>query len=310
MSYKIPAGIALPLKLVLADGANDKYVMARVYNGADVEIAESPFYLTNVGQGYYTNRSYTVPVTATELTAVYSVYEDGAYTIPSFYIQAEEDFVVGAADGSLTDAEVWSYTSRTLTQPVATPTDVTDAVAAILAGVPHQWEPKLSASIDPNTDTLELLAWLVLDGETLTDATSASVKILDGAGNVILDLALDPFDTVQGVFEWTASGAKDLLPISKAYAAELSITRASVVYTTVIGLTVLPMPGGPQVFSYGTVVVPQPPMTEEVPGLTVPIVTQPPAEAMQNYPQIFGHFVSYQGRANTLAYGVDGSNVR
>lgn len=175
------------------------------------------------------------------------------------------------------------------------------------------WEPRLTTAIDPGTDTLELLAWLTKDGTIIENATSAQITIYDNTGAQVLQTAVDSSVTSYGVFEWSVPHASTILSTYKAYVADVSITWGVSTYSTLIGITVLLMPSGPQAFSYGTAVITPsnpppnpPPVTTECPVLICP---QPPAEAMQNYPQIFGFYATYQGPADT-SYGVNVGEIR
>jgi hypothetical protein len=91
----ISVGASLPLALQLHDGATGKFVRAHVRNQAGTAVTGSPFSLTHVANGLYTNSSYTVLITETKLTATYITYDDAGFTTESvFHTRAAEMFDV------------------------------------------------------------------------------------------------------------------------------------------------------------------------------------------------------------------------
>lgn len=310
MSTPVVAGDNLPLSLVLGDGAEDKFPIAFVYGGANLPVAGSPFLLTHMANGLYASSAFSVPVDGTIYTTVYRVYEDPTLLDLSYYDQAEDVFTVESGSGGgggATPAQIWAYPTRTLTAfpNLATKADVLQAVADLTANL-TEWKPELTLAVDNATDTIELLAWLTKNGTIVLDASSARIKLVDFENNVVFQTALDPSPTSEGMFEFSQPNASGLLFTSKAYVAEISVTRGSVTYVTLIGITVVLMANGIQAFSYGAVVVPAASETTPPSGSPVVIYAQPPSEAMQNFPQIFGFFVTYQGAADST-FEVDGS---
>lgn len=309
MSIPITVGQNLILALELTDGDNTKYPLVHVYDQYDAEVGGSPFSLFNVGFGLYTAYPFTAVSGAKFYNAIFVVYEDPGFTQLSIYDNEIETFTVVELTVPITPAQVWTYPTRTLSSfpPFATSTDIANAVNTLTANL-SEWTARLSLAIDPLPNTIELLAWLENNGTIVTDADTAIIQVLDGADNVVFQTTLDSSDSSHGVFEFSQPNAKELLLTTKAYVARVSITRASVTYTSLTGLTVIIMANGLQAFSYGTVVVPTP-IAPAPSGQGVPIEPQPPAEVMQDYPQIFGFFATYQGKADE-SFGVNASEIK
>ncbi len=93
MSVEVSIGTKLPLDLVLQDGETDKFPIAEVKDQNNVLIPGSPFSLTHIGGGRYTNYAFTVRTQDKRLTAKYKVYDDAAHTLqtPNYYDNAAED---------------------------------------------------------------------------------------------------------------------------------------------------------------------------------------------------------------------------
>ena len=75
-------GQEIPLSFLAHDGDNSLFVEAVILDDDDNELAFSPVLLTNVGEGRYRNRSYTMPGTPT-LAVTYVPYLDAGRTILS-----------------------------------------------------------------------------------------------------------------------------------------------------------------------------------------------------------------------------------
>jgi len=88
----VKLGDTVPLNFQLFDGAVDKFVRAIVFDQAGISIGSSPHDLTHVKNGYYHDRTLSMP-NKTQLTAVYLVFEDALFTILSeLYTQDADIF--------------------------------------------------------------------------------------------------------------------------------------------------------------------------------------------------------------------------
>lgn len=76
-------GDILPLRLLLNDGNASKYVRAIVTNDAGLAISGSPFALLSVGSGVYKSNVATMPSGVQFVQALYEVFDDPGFTIPS-----------------------------------------------------------------------------------------------------------------------------------------------------------------------------------------------------------------------------------
>jgi len=100
----ISVGASLPLGYQLHDGATGKFVRAHVRDQANAAVTGSPFALTHVAQGFYSNTAYTVLIANTKLKATYIVFDDAGFTIESVF------HTRGAAE---TDVETQVEVART-----------------------------------------------------------------------------------------------------------------------------------------------------------------------------------------------------
>ena len=75
----VEVGDPIHLNLQLDDGVTSKYVRAYLKDSAGTDLAGSPFNLTHVGNGLYSNDSVVMPNTA-EVTATFKVFSDSGYT--------------------------------------------------------------------------------------------------------------------------------------------------------------------------------------------------------------------------------------
>lgn len=147
--------------------------------------------------------------------------------------------ITSIATNALTAAQVWAFPTRGLTEQVsvnnvdlsqlATKADLDAAVIDIMTGL-HVWEAKGSVSMQPSTDSLELVAWLVKNGEVVLDADTASVELRDGDDNVVMPLLSDPTTTVSGLFKFTRSGASAIILKNRTYVMKITITRGVSTY--------------------------------------------------------------------------------
>lgn len=78
----IKVGQPIPISLQLFDGATDKFVRAVVRNSSGSAISGSPFALTHVAGGQYSNLSVLMPDTKF-VTVQYKVYTDSGFTTAS-----------------------------------------------------------------------------------------------------------------------------------------------------------------------------------------------------------------------------------
>jgi hypothetical protein len=134
---------------------------------------------------------------------------------------------------------IWEYAVRSLTAPVevsnidlsplATKTDLSDAVDAILSGL-NVWEAKGTISLNPATDTLELVAWLAHNGTTVSDATSATVELRDGDDLVVMPPLTDSTISSSGLFKFTRNGASAIILKNRTYVMKITITRGAQTY--------------------------------------------------------------------------------
>lgn len=72
-------GEMVPLKAQLAGGETNKFPQAVIRDASDTPIAGSPFTLTHVAGGLYTNNGVTMPNTAV-ISVQYKVFNDAGHT--------------------------------------------------------------------------------------------------------------------------------------------------------------------------------------------------------------------------------------
>lgn len=103
-SSSIAIGSAIPLVLQLFDGDDSKYPVAVVRNSTGQEVLGSPFLLTNVGEGHYTNFSFK-PDSIGYYTATYIIFDDENHTTESSnHSRALDTYSVGVSITSLYSA--------------------------------------------------------------------------------------------------------------------------------------------------------------------------------------------------------------
>jgi len=89
------------LELALYNNRSDRGVRARVYNSAGVEQSGSPFTLSHLFNGLYTNNSW-VPTVEGNYVVFYQVFTDGTFATPDVsYSQASETIEVRSIDQDL-----------------------------------------------------------------------------------------------------------------------------------------------------------------------------------------------------------------
>lgn len=93
---QVTAGDKIPLSVQLFDGATNKFIRARLYDKAGLELAGSPVALVHTAGGLYQDDSYTMPAYA--VLAQYKIYDDSGFTTPSsLHSDAMEIFDIGSA---------------------------------------------------------------------------------------------------------------------------------------------------------------------------------------------------------------------
>ena len=104
-SFDIELGNPLPLSLTAPDGVSGLFPRARIYDSSDVEVAGSPFNLTEVGgTGRYTGASFT-PLAVGTFTARFVIYTDAGHTTESqFYERDQDSYRVADVDALVWDA--------------------------------------------------------------------------------------------------------------------------------------------------------------------------------------------------------------
>lgn len=148
--------------------------------------------------------------------------------------------------GVTTPADIWSYTTRGLTEPVDANVDVSGlATSAELAMAKDEiiteqkvWEAKLGATINPVSDTIDFTASLTKNAQLLVDATSASVEVLDVDDNLIFTLGPILTSGTDGVFKLTRANASVVLAAGNIYSCHVTVVHNSISYKAMVPLTV------------------------------------------------------------------------
>lgn len=96
-SFNIAKESPIILRLTLPETDASRYVRAFVRDQNGVQLAGSPFALTNLGDGRYFFKdeiNLKFPVEALEVSALYRIYDDAAFTIPTvdYSFQSEDIF--------------------------------------------------------------------------------------------------------------------------------------------------------------------------------------------------------------------------
>ncbi len=90
-SYRIRLGNPLPLSLQMPAGATGLFPRARIYDSSDVEVAGSPFDLTEVGStARYTAASFT-PLAIGTFVARFVPFTDSGHTIEAVRYTRDQD---------------------------------------------------------------------------------------------------------------------------------------------------------------------------------------------------------------------------
>lgn len=86
MSFNVQEGEPLVLRLLLPEQDDSKFVRAIVKDEDGLELTGSPFDLVNSGDGEYffkDEMNLVFPENKLEVVAIYQIYDDAAYTIPT-----------------------------------------------------------------------------------------------------------------------------------------------------------------------------------------------------------------------------------
>ena len=176
----ISVGASLPLALQLHDGATGKFVRAHVRNQAGTAVTGSPFALTHVAQGLYTNSAYTVLISETKLTITYITYDDAGFTTESvFHTRAAEMF----------DVETQVETARTdvLTR-LGTPAGA--SVSADIAAIQTKLGTPAGASVSADIAAVQTKLGTPAGASVSADIAAVQTKLGTPAGaSVSADIA-------------------------------------------------------------------------------------------------------------------------
>lgn len=161
-------------------------------------------------------------------------------------LQAVKAAIDNLALSSLTADKVWDYSVRTLTAPVNTTLDISALAksselaaveAAIIASLPKS-ECQLTVSIDPETESMEALAWEVRDGSVLTDRETCAIEIYNSDGAIVASLGPSSSPNDLGVFKLIYNSAGVVLTKNRAYAAKVTITKGAETKVSIKSFTV------------------------------------------------------------------------
>jgi hypothetical protein len=231
----------LPIKLQLDDGANGLYPRVKILRSSDNFLLDD-LSMTPTGLDGMYGATYT-PTTTGHLAFQYQVYTSNLYNVLADYVITDDQaFIEDPQDleGDIAQ-EVWEYANRTLTEPVeivgvpdasllATEQDVIDAKNEII-NLLDTWEARGSMSMDKATDSLELIAWLTKNGETVLDASTCNMEIRDSDDNIIATIGTDnSISPVAGLFKFTRGGASAIILKNRTYVMKIIITRGAETY--------------------------------------------------------------------------------
>lgn len=101
MSRLVEVNQATLIGIMLYDGATNQFPRARVYNAAGTEQSGSPFALTHVANGYYSNNSWTPTVEGIYFVAIRTFSDAGFTTLNPKYEQWGETVEVRSVDQDL-----------------------------------------------------------------------------------------------------------------------------------------------------------------------------------------------------------------
>ena len=93
MTTHIPSGNPIPLSVLLFDLATDKFVQAVIVDETGSQIAGSPVAISHVLTGLYEFNGLVMP-DVDYVTAIFTVYDDALFTIPSqIHCPSAEQFI-------------------------------------------------------------------------------------------------------------------------------------------------------------------------------------------------------------------------
>lgn len=96
---------------------------------------------------------------------------------------------------------------------------------------------KMSASINPSTNVLSVLAWLEIDGLMDSLSTAVTVTIYDGDATALFTMTSSSPNS-EGFFSLTAADASSELAPNQTYLAKVVMTRGVATPTTLRSFTV------------------------------------------------------------------------
>jgi hypothetical protein len=123
--------------------------------------------------------------------------------------------------GSLTAADVWAFTTRTLTDPNSYKADVSGlATSAEIANIPPSYMINSSTTLDSLSDDQEVIAWLEKDGKIIAGSTDCAVAVKNAAGTIVWSDTLAS-SNADGVFKFTQASV--VLSNNKNYYIAITI---------------------------------------------------------------------------------------
>jgi hypothetical protein len=93
----VKQGDKIQLNAQLDDGDTGKFIRANLYDENETEITGSPFVLTHVGRGLYTNDAVDMPDSVV-IFATYTIYDDAGFVTESSIHARSIDVFSNAAD--------------------------------------------------------------------------------------------------------------------------------------------------------------------------------------------------------------------
>ena len=99
-------------------------------------------------------------------------------------------------------------------------------------------DARMSVAVNPQTDTLQFLAWLEKNEQMVSDPTQATVLIYNGSGTLILTLGPNTSPVGAGVFQFTSGGASQVLNANFTYVALVQIIEGGNTYSSMRPFTV------------------------------------------------------------------------
>ena len=217
-------------------GLTDITAKIRYPNGVVV----GPLTLTEVTSDMYYSGAYYLDVETDAndpageyLVMIYSANEGHLRTFEKI------EYRTSSANAAAVATAVWLSATRGLTVPVhvnpaelaslATHSDI-DELRDFVVDALTVWETKGSISMDPLTNSLDLIAWLVKDGEVVLDADSASIELRDSSDILLTPALQDSTVSVSGLFKFTQSGASAIIIKNRTYVLKIRITRGAKTY--------------------------------------------------------------------------------